>query len=124
MASIKIHQDLFNYERKRKGFTNQQILGIAGTVIICAGFTAILSYLFSVPIVFAMNIGLILGFPCLVFGFLPIYGMRADEFLNRFLALNERGNALNFEGYELPPMKGVTSRAYKKKCKRNGAECR
>ena len=102
MASMKIHQDLYNFERKRKGFTPRQLKALRNGIFVAVLCAAI------VPIM------------C---GFFPVWNMPAEEFFGRLLDLSDRGNALPWDGEEIEVEKGEVSRAYRKKERKRGFEC-
>lgn len=124
MASIKIHQDLFNFEKRRKGFTPRQLTGLGAGIAVTIAVTALFGYALGVYFSIAVSIGICFGAPCVAVGFVPVWGMPAEEALRRFLDLSERGNAICFEGSEIEGLKGETTRDYRKKARKPGAECR
>lgn len=123
MASLKIHQDVYNFERKRKGFTSRQITCIVLGIGVVAGFSVLIGYVAELGYPLALSIGLCAGLPVLTAGFLPLYNMPAEEFMQRLSAFAKRGNALNWEGESIANLKGETSREYQKKSKKAGFEC-
>lgn len=123
MASMKIHQDIYNFERKRKGFTSRQLAGLAAGIGAGVVAALLLGYVAELPQTVVWCV-----VPCVAVvpaacGFLPIYNMPAEEFFGRLLDLNERGNALAFDGEEAETEKGAISRAYRRKSKKRGFEC-
>lgn len=122
MASIKIHQDLFNFKRTRKGLTDRQIGGMALAGGVAIGTTALLGYAIGIPYSYAVMVGLILALPIVIAGFVPIYYMPAEEFFQRLMDITARGNTISWQGEEVEPMKGATSREYRKKTRKRGAE--
>lgn len=123
MASINIHQDLFNFEPKRKGFTSRQIKGFVTGVVVCIALTAAMLYGAGLPVYIAVTPGLCLGMLFAFLGFVPIWGMPAEEAIDRFIHHSKRKGALVWEGPYVEPMKGEVTRAYQKKSKGRGAEC-
>ena len=124
MASIKIHQDLFNFKKTRKGFTDRQLGSFAIAVVGAVFFNHLLGYGIGLPTHMSITFAIALVIPVIVCGFAPIYGMPAEEFIQRSLDLSARGSQIVWEGEEVEPMKGEVSRAYRKKTKKRGAECR
>ncbi len=124
MSSIHVHQDIYNFVRKRKGFTPRQIGGLVCAAAACIGMTALLGYAARVPASIAVSAGLCVAMPFAFAGFVPIWGLPAEEALSRLLDLAERGDAICFDGAELDPMKGEVSREYRKKAKEKGFERR
>lgn len=124
MASIKIHQDIFNFERKRAGFTAKQWVCI-GIAVALAVLTAVfLGYALALPLSLAAPAALCLAvFPALA-GFMPLYHMPAEQFVNRLLILNKRGNSLSWQGEDAEFEKGEVTREYAKaRKKEKGFEC-
>lgn len=124
MPSIKIHRDLFNFERKRKGFTTRQIVALVAGVAAMIATTALLAFVVGLPFVLAINLGLLPAMPIVLAGFLPLFGMPADEYAKRFFALHERGPMLSRTTEEIDQMKGETNREHKRASKGCGFECR
>jgi hypothetical protein len=118
MSSIKIHQDVFNFERKRKGFTTRQITSIAVAVGVMVGIT----WLLVMPLKFSFSTAItVAAIPTvipLLCGFLPIYGMHIDVLAKRWWAIVKRGNVITYENQICELEKGGLSRAEKKKAKR------
>ena len=123
MASIPVHQDVYNFERTYKGLTTRQIKALIGAAIVAVLVVALLGYAIGLPYIVAGTIGIIVAIPIVFAGFVPLAGMPADEAIQRMLDMNERGSAFTWQGEYFPAMEGVTSREYKKKTKRRGAEC-
>lgn len=126
MASIKIHQDQFNYEKRRKGFTHRQIAGAAIGVGIAVGVTALLWVKLGLPYQISMVVGAVLAlFPILI-GFVPFFNMSAEEAVERYYThRNHPGHFLLDQTGELADegQEGV-SREYKKRAKKTlGFEC-
>ncbi|WP_304857450.1 MULTISPECIES: PrgI family protein [Bacteria] len=122
MASITIHQDLFNYEKKYKGFTRRQIVGAACGLVVACGMTALLGYAVGLPIHIALAVGMCAASIPLACGFAPIWGMPAEEWLARMAALVKRGDAIAWKGVSVEPFEGVRGREYAKKAAKPGAE--
>lgn len=123
MASIKIHQDIFNFERRRKGFTMRQLAGIAGSVAVIGGGTALLSYGLALPWTISIAIATCIGvIPC-VLGFLPFYNMPAEEFIKRAYDQQKRGRRFCLNQDFIEVERGELSRAEKKQAKKRGFEC-
>ena len=123
MASIKIHQDLFNFERTRRGFTDRQIAAAGTGVAICVGMTALLGYAIGIPYPIAGTVGLAFAIPAIIAGFVPVYGMHAEEFAQRAADLAARGNTICWQGEHVEPMKCETTAEYRKRMREKGAEC-
>ena len=123
MASIQIHQDVFNFERKRKGITSRQLACIAAAVALAVGMVVLVGYALGAPMAIAGTLGLIAATPAIAAGFLPIQGMPADEFVDRLMEHNSRGNALNWEGEHIELERAQTTREYRKRKRGRGAEC-
>jgi hypothetical protein len=123
MSSIKIHQDIFNFERKRKGFTPRQLASIVAGASIAIGMTALLGYAIGIPYQLASVLATVFAFPAIVAGFLPIFGLPADKFATCYFDMEARGNAISWKGEEIDNMKGETNRAFKKRANHRGFEC-
>lgn len=126
MASIKIHRDLFNFERKRKGFTQRQIAAMAMSVATAVALAALLGYVLELPWAFAITVATIPAFPIAAAGFLPLFGMPAEEYASRLWALVKRGNVIviDNEGIDIEGAeKGDYDRVYKKAREKRGCEC-
>lgn len=124
MPSIKIHSNIYGFEKKRKGFTQRQIAGFAIGVALAVGSAALFGFVLGLPYELVSIIAFaLLAIPVLC-GFMPIEGMPAEEFATRVLALDKRGNALHIEGEHVTDeiQKGEVSRAYAKASKAKGAE--
>lgn len=125
MASIRIHQDIYNFQRKRKGFTSRQWAAISVALGVCAGVTALIGYVLQIGYSLGLTVGLCFAFPVLFAGFAPVHNMGAEEFVMKLSELNERGNALTWEGEEVPCMGGKVGKDYaKERKKKRGFECR
>ncbi|MEG0504253.1 MAG: PrgI family protein [Raoultibacter sp.] len=124
MASIRIHRDLFNFERKRKGFTTRQIKGLVAGIIVMIVAVIFLAFVIELPFILAINIGLVLCMPIILAGFMPLFGMPADEYAKNFFAIYERGQVLALESEEIDVQKGETTREHKRAGKKPGYECR
>lgn len=128
MASIRIHSDLYNFKRTIKGFTPRQIKGFVAAMAAGAGTVALLWYVLEVNYMIALTVGIFLvAVPIIVGSVFPVsetlFGLPAEELLQRSQDMGTRGNAFSWEGETVEPMKGETTREYKKKTKRRGAEC-
>lgn len=124
MASIKIHRDLFNFERLRKGFTQRQIISMIVAVAIAACIAAVVGYLLELPWLVAITLATIVAFPIVAAGFLPLFGMPAEEYARRFWEMHKRGSVLVWDGEEIEQNeKGGVSCAHKKASKKRGYEC-
>ena len=122
MASIKIHQDTYNFVRRRAGFTTRQIkaLVVAGIIAVAVGWVLMVPLGISYAI--APLIAALMAFPALIAGFMPVYGMPMEVFLAR--GLDERGTVLVAEQEELELQKGDLSREHIKARKKRSAERR
>lgn len=123
MASLHIHQDLYNFEKKRHGFTQRQIRYAVLAVALACAITAALSYVGGIFPVISVTIAVMIASPVVAAGFLPLWHMPADEWADRIISLNKRGNSIVWEGPFVEPMKGVTTRAHKKQESKRGSEC-
>lgn len=122
MASISIHQDLYNFEPKRKGFTNRQIKGFVSAAAVAVAITALGTYAAGFPVYVSVTIALCFAFVFAAVGFMPIWGMPAEEWADRFVTLNQRGNAITWEGPYVEPLKGEITRDYRKDKAARGCE--
>ncbi|BDE94841.1 hypothetical protein [Raoultibacter timonensis] len=123
MASMKIHQDLYNFERKRKGFTPRQLKALRNGVFVAVLCAALFGYALELPPMVVWCVVPCAAIVPVACGFFPIWNMPAEEFFGRLLDLNERGNALAWDGEEIEMTKGEVSRAYRKKERKRGFEC-
>ena len=115
MASIHIHQDLYNFERKHKGFTNRQLVGMGAGAFVCIGMTVLLGYVFGLDYTIACTVGLMCAFGPIIAGFSPVWGMPAEVWFTKYTMHARRGCVLTYEGECAPPMEGAPSREYQKK---------
>ncbi len=120
MATVRVHQDLFNYEVKRYGFTKRQIGCFALGIAACAGVAMTLTGL-GVGWRVASIVGFCALVPVICAGFMPVWGMPFEEALARYLALKARGGALTMK-QESAQIEGVLSGSQKKRTPR-GYEC-
>ncbi len=134
MSSIRVHQDLFNYERRRLGgFTARQLAGTAVAAACLAAAFAVVSYLLPVPPYMAVTIAMPAALPGLAAGWVPVAGMPATEAAGRWLDIEERGPVVVWAGEEVPNLEdGPEARAlaatnpaktYRRKVSRRGREC-
>ena len=128
MASIKIHSDLYNFKRTIKGFTIRQIKAFAIAVLAGGGMVAFLWYVAGVDYMVALTVGIFLvALPIVTFGVFPVseafFGLPAEELLQRSQDLAARGNTFSWVGEEVEPLRGETTRDYKKKTRAKGPEC-
>lgn len=123
MASIKIHQDIYNFERKRAGFSPRQWVCIGIAVLLAVLTAVLLGYALALPLSLAAPLALCVAvFPAMA-GFMPLYNMPAEQFVNRLLILNKRGNSLSWQGEDPEFEKGEVTREYAKARKEKGFEC-
>jgi len=127
MASLKIHPDLYNFRRTRKGFTDRQIAAFAIAVVVAIATTALLGYAIGLNYMIAVTVGVIVAAPFVVGGVFPLfetlYGMPAEEFFQNISDYSARGGAISWRGEEAPSLKCEVTRDYKKKRKAKGVEC-
>ena len=123
MSSIKIRQNIFNYQQKRKGFTTRQIIGAAAGLAVLIGVIAGLWIGLGINYKIAITLGFILALPCVYAGFAQIFGMNPEEAAVRvFRHLGREGMMLH--GEEIDDYEGGVSRDYAKKTRREkGFEC-
>lgn len=133
MSSIRVHQDLFNFERRRKGFTNRQWAGtVAGGACFAAAY-ALVAYLFEPQPSIAVSIALIAALPGIAVGWVPFAGMPADEAFRRWADIDERGPVVVWAGETVPNMEDAPeharaagsreARSYRRASAKRGAEC-
>lgn len=128
MASIKIHSDLFNFKRTIKGFTERQIKAFVGAVAGAAGMIVLLWYVIGVHYLVALSVGIFgIAMPAIAVGVFPVgevfFGLPAEELIQKTQDYGARGNTLSWRGESVEPLKGETTREYKKAIRRKGAEC-
>lgn len=124
MASIKIHQDLFNFERKRGGFTARQRHGLAAAAVAGVASTALFGYVLELPLTVAGLVALVAATVVLVPAFVPWWGMPMEEAVARFSAQQRRGPTVPYEsdGPGFDTTEGRTSRAYARRIAKKGCE--
>ncbi len=94
MASIKIHQDLCNFQRRRGGLTARQI-GFVAAGIACFGVGLwVATWCLGLPVLVAPSIAMAFAMPALVCGFVPFFGMPIERAWLRHREIERRGNAL------------------------------
>lgn len=122
MASLKIHQDLYKFERKRGGFTTRQIVAAIATVpcVVFGGWLAV--WCLGLPIGFTGFVAVLFGLPTLACGWFPVWGMPLEKFFIRERQMQKRGNCIvsKWENYE--PEGSELSRAQIKAEKAKGYE--
>lgn len=123
MASIKIHQDIYNFERTRKGFTDRQLASAGLALAVLIATVALFGYAIGVPYPVAVVLGTALAAPAVVAGFVPLYGIKAEEFAQRVIDLSARGNTIYWSGEHVEPMGHPLTKEYLSRMKRKGAEC-
>lgn len=122
MASIKIHQDIFGFERRRKGFTNRQITGFGIAAVLAVSSMAVLWYALQLDVTTSITVATAVAVPGLMVGFLPIEGMPAEEFVDRLANAAARGNAITWEGEQVELERGERTKEYVRQTKRKGVE--
>ena len=124
MASIKVHQDLFNFERKRGGLTARQRGGVVAGAIAAVAGTALFGYVVELPLTIAGTLALLAAVACAVPAFVPWWGMPMEEAVARFSAQQRRGRVVPYEsdgpGFDMT--EGRTSRAYARRIAKKGCE--
>lgn len=131
MGFVEVHQDLFNYEKRRKGFTGRQWAGIAGGVAAFAASMGACSVLLGLPVQASCSVSAIAAMPAICAGWVPMFGMHADEYAGRLLAQDDRGAAVVWEGEDVPPLDSVVitkerrrvRKAYRRRAGKRGSEC-
>ena len=123
MASTRVHQDLHNFERKRKGFTTRQWGSVASAAAAAVAVGALCVYALRlaveasfIPIVAAVA-------PFAVIGFFPVQRMPADKYFERLSDVNDRGDGLIWHGDATPIRESRLSREYIRKSKKPNFEC-
>lgn len=122
MSRIAIHQDLYGYERTRKGFTTRQLLCMAAGVAVIAGMVVLLAYVCEVPMNIAVFIALIFGIVPVCAGWAKIWGLPAEVWATKLYGMSQRGNTIAYAGDELEPMEGELTREYIRKKKKRAYE--
>lgn len=122
MSSIKIHQDIFNFERKRKGFTNRQAISMGLAGLVAFGTATLLGYALELNYTIVASVALCMAVPIVIAGFMPIHNMPAEEYLSRLIYLNDRGSTLTWQSVEHPLVKGRLTKEYVRKSKKKGFE--
>ncbi len=124
MASVRIHQDLYRFERKIKGFTVRQAASIAvGAVCALAG-AAFSAGALGLPLAasgIAAVAALAVPVAC---GFMPVFGLSLDEAVLRHRAMVRRGDALTVYLEEKEIEGGDLSRGHRKEARKKGYEAR
>lgn len=122
MASIKIHQDTFNFERRRLGFTSRQLVALAAAAGILSASLWVLMVPLGVSISVAPVLAVIPAVPAVIAGFAPIFGMPAEVFAQRVLDGSRRGPVIVRTSETVQQEEGELSRAYAKKKRKRGCE--
>lgn len=124
MASIKIHQDLYNFKRKRNGMTARQIGSIVAAIP-CIAFGAwLLVWCLGLPIELTGFAAVLFAVPAIACGWFPVWGMPLERFLFRDRQMDRRGNCIvsKWDAYE--PEGSVLTGAQIKAEKAKGYEAR
>lgn len=122
MASIKIHQDLYNFKRKRNGMTGRQIGSIIVAIPCIAFGTWLLVWCLGLPMEMSGFAAVMFAVPAIACGWFPMWGMPLERFLARGKQMDRRGNCIvsKWESYE--PEGSELSRAQIKAEKAKGYE--
>ena len=124
MASIKIHQDLYNFKRKRNGMTARQIGSIVAAIP-CIAFGAwLLVWCLGLPIELTGFAAVLFAVPAIACDWFPVWGMPLERFLFRDRQMDRRGNCIvsKWDAYE--PEGSVLTGAQIKAEKAKGYESR
>ena len=131
MGFVDVHQDLFGYEKRRTGFTNRQWAGLVGGIAAFAASMGACSGLLGIPFQVSCSLSAVAAMPAICAGWVPVFGMHADEYAGRLLAQDDRGAAVVWEGEDVPPLDSekITKerrrvrKAYKRRAAKRGSEC-
>lgn len=123
--SIKIHRDLYGFERTHKGLTNRQLIAMAIAIVIAIAISFLLAYVLEIDISIAVPLAIVFAAPVLVSGFSPIWGLPAEVWLAKLTEMKDRGDVIGYQTTIIMPelQKGTTNREYRKKKKKQGYEC-
>lgn len=122
MASIHIHQDIYNFEKKRNLFTARQWAAIVMAIGCGVAMGALNIYALRLPPEIGAVLGLAAMAPFIVVGFVPVQGMPAETFVEMREEMNKRGDALLWRGESAPLVESELNGVYKKKSRRRGFE--
>lgn len=122
MASIKIHQDTFNFERRRLGFTTRQLIALVAAACILGAALWLLLVPLGVSISIAPVLAVIPAMPAVIAGFAPIYGMPAEVFVRRAVEGGQRGAVITMKQEKAEIEEGEITRAHAKTRKKKGSE--
>lgn len=122
MASIQIHQDIYNFKKRKKGFEPRQIVCFAA-----AGLGAFFVLWLCVVVLKLdwMIAGFFAMFPIYGFvlaGFFPIFGMPAEQFAAKLYQHSQRGTVVLNHQETCDIERGGISRVQKKQQKQKGYE--
>ena len=124
MASIKIHQDLYNFKRKRNGMTARQIGSIVAAIP-CIAFGAwLLVWCLGLPIELTGFAAVLFAVPAIACGWFPVWGMPLERFLFRGRQMVRRGNCIVSKWDVYEPEGSVLTGAQIKAEKAKGYESR
>lgn len=124
MASIRIHQDLYNFERKIKGFTVRQAVSIAVGAMCALAGAAFATGALGLPLSVSGIAAVAFMAAPVVCGFMPVFGLSLDEAALRHRAMVRRGDALTVYLEEKEIEGGDLSRGHRKDAKKKGYEAR
>lgn len=122
MASIKIHQDTCNFERRRLGLTTRQLIALAVAACILGASLWLLLVPLGVSVSIAPVLAVIPAMPAVIAGFAPLYGMPAEVFVRRAVEGGQRGAVITFKQEQAEIEEGEITRAHAKSKKRKGCE--
>ena len=122
MGSIRIHQDVYNFERKRNGFTARQWMTIGGAFVAAVAASALSFYALRLMPVFGLFLIAIAVTPFVIVGFFPIQRMPAEKYLEKKAEMDDRGDAITFCGEKHADAKPILSAAHIKASKKPGHE--
>lgn len=122
MASIRIHQDIHNFEKKRNMFTTKQWTAIFCAAAAGIAMAALNIYALRLPPEFGVVAGIVVMAPFVVVGFVPIQGMPSERFIEKRSEMNERGDALVCKAPAKPHVESELTSEYQKKARKRGFE--
>lgn len=123
MATIKVHQDICNFQKKWFGLTGRQAMGLALYVAASLAAYWLFSWALGLPWMLALPVSLLLSCPALAIGFVPFYGLPAHDAIRQYIAIAKRGDVLVAKTEEIDQERSEIDRVWAKKARKRGSEC-
>lgn len=125
MATIKVHQDICNFQKKFFGvFTGQQLLGV-GLYAACVFLIkcVMCDFALGLPWFIGMPIAIVVPFPVAFIGFVKLHGIKFQDALSKYIDLTRRGDVLVAEAETFEQGRSEINRVWAKEARKRASEC-